>query len=264
MISRLPVLPRRRRSGPYRRRPYRRAKLGQFVIAAHEAGQPACRRDLHRPARRAGPRNRVHIDHPLQAANRPPAKRHCLDITRDQPDGIGGCENGTGLGHLLHAGGQVCRLPHRRVVHLEIAADGPDHHLAGVQAYPDLRLDPVQPAKAFGVPLDGLLHPERGIARPHRVIFVGQRSAEERHDPVSHDLVDGALVEVDGLHHAFEHRVDELARFFGITIGQELQRSLEVGEEHGHSFALAFERALRRQDLFGEMLWRVGVWGDGE
>jgi hypothetical protein len=34
------------------------------------------------------------------------------------------------------------------------------------------------------------LHPERRIAGPHSVILMGERRAEESHDPVAHDVVD--------------------------------------------------------------------------
>ena len=39
--------------------------------------------------------------------------------------------------HLLHAGGQVGRLPDRRAIHAQIGADGADHHLAGVEPHAD-------------------------------------------------------------------------------------------------------------------------------
>ena len=76
------------------------------------------------------------------------------------------------------------------------------------------------------------------------MILVGQRRAEQRHDAVAHDLVDGALVAVDGLHHAFEDGIEELARLLGVAVGEQLHRALEVGEEHGDLLALAFESAL--------------------
>ena len=95
------------------------------------------------------------------------------------------------------------------------------------------------------------------------MVLVGQRRAEQRHDPVAHHLVHGALVAVDGLHHALEDRVEELARLLGIAVGQQLHRALEVGEEHGDLLALAFQRGLRGQDLLGEVLGRVGL-GRGE
>ena len=116
---------------------------------------------------------------------------------------------------------------------------------------------PCSPPHALGVPLHRLLHPQRRIARAHRVILVGERRAEERHDPVAHDLVHGALVAVHRLHHVLEHRVEELARLLGVAVGQQLHRALEVGEEHRDLLALAFQRGLRVEDSLGEVLGSV-------
>jgi hypothetical protein len=88
---------------------------------------------------------------------------------------------------------------------------------------------------------------------------MGHRRAEQRHDPVAHDLVDRALVAVDGLHHPLEHRVQELGGLLGVPVGQQLHRPLEVGEEEGDLLALAFEGALGSEDLLGEMFRGVGV-----
>jgi len=49
---------------------------------------------------------------------------------------------------------------------------------------------------------------------------------------------------VNGLPHPFEHRVKELPRLLWVTIGQELQRALQIGEQHGDLLALTFERPL--------------------
>jgi hypothetical protein len=56
---------------------------------------------------------------------------------------------------------------------------------------------------------------------------------------------------MDRLHHAFEHGVEELPRFLGVPVGQQLHRALQVGEEHGHLLALAFEGGLGGEDLLG-------------
>jgi class 3 adenylate cyclase len=45
------------------------------------------------------------------------------------------------------------------------------------------------------------------------------KGPEERHDPVAHHLVDGALVTMDRFHHMLEDRIEKLARLFGITVG---------------------------------------------
>ena len=89
------------------------------------------------------------------------------------------------------------------------------------------------------------------------MVLVGERRAEERHDPVAHHLVDGALVAVDGLHHVLEDGVEELARLLGIAVGEQLHRALEVGEEHGDLLALALQGGLGGEDLLGEVLGGV-------
>jgi hypothetical protein len=50
---------------------------------------------------------------------------------------------------------------------------------------------------------------------------------------------------VDGLHHPFEDGIEELARLLGIAVSEQLHGALEVGEEHRHLLALAFESGLR-------------------
>ena len=93
------------------------------------------------------------------------------------------------------------RLSDRRVVHVEIAADGTDHHLAGVQPHSNRQRDPGRAAHFLGMPLHRLLHPERGVAGPDGMVLVGHWRAEEGHDAVPHHLVYRALIAVDGLHH---------------------------------------------------------------
>jgi hypothetical protein len=151
------------------------------------------------------------------------------------------------------------RLTDRGVVHVKVAADGTDHHLSRVQPNSDCKWHPGRAAYVSCIPLHRLLHPERRIARPHRVVLVGEGRAEERHDAVAHYLVDSALVAMDGLHHQLEHGVEELARLLGVAVGEQLHRPFEVGEEHSHLLALAFEGGLRGEDLLGEMLRGVGL-----
>ena len=89
------------------------------------------------------------------------------------------------------------------------------------------------------------------------MILVGDRRAEEGHDPVAHDPVHGALVAVDRLNHAFEHRVEELLRVLGVAVSKQLHRTLDVGEQHGDLLALALEGCPGGQDLVGKVLRRV-------
>src|SRR5712691_9655494 len=68
-------------------------------------------------------------------------------------------------------------------------------------------------------------------------------------------------VAVHRLHHVVEHRVEDLPGFFGIAVGQELHRALEIREEDRHVLPFTFERALGGEDLLGEMFRRVSVGG---
>src|SRR5262252_9306664 len=146
------------------------------------------------------------------------------------------------------------------VVHAEIAADGSDDDIAGVESDPDLDTCPVGVTRFFRVLLDRFLHAQRRVAGAHGMVLVGDGRAEERHDAIPHDLVHGAFKAVDRVHHALEHGVEDLPRLLGIAVGEELHRALEVGEEDGHLFALAFEGALGCEDLLRQMLRRVRLW----
>ena len=58
-----------------------------------------------------------------------------------------------------------------------------------------------------------------------------------------------------------EDRVEELARLLGIAVGQELHRAFEVGEKDGDLLALAFQGGPGGEDLLGQVLRRVHLWG---
>ena len=51
------------------------------------------------------------------------------------------------------------------------------------------------------------------------MILVSHRRAEQRHDAVTHDLVDRALVAMNGLHHALEHGIENQARLLRVALG---------------------------------------------
>jgi hypothetical protein len=136
----------------------------------------------------------------------------------------------------------------------EIAPDGANHDFSRVQADADLDRDPLRPAHTLRVAFDRVLHTERRIAGARRVILMGQRRAEERHDAIAHDLIHRTLEAVDRLHHVLENRIEELPRLLRVTVREELHRALEIGEEYGHLLALALERGLRGEDLLGTVL----------
>ena len=93
------------------------------------------------------------------------------------------------------------------------------------------------------------------------MIFMRKRRTEERHDAVAHDLIDGSFVAMHSFHHVLDHRIKKFPRFLRIAVGEQLHRSFHVGEQYRDLLALAFERALGGEDLFGEMFRSVGLGG---
>jgi hypothetical protein len=202
----------------------------------------------------ARPDHLVDVDGRLQPLDRHRAEGLHLDVAFGQPERIPGEPDGAGRGELLHPSGQVRRLAHGGVVHAEVTADGAHHDLTRVQTHPDLHLDAVRVSHLLGVAPHRGLHVVGRVARPHGVVLVGERRAKQRHDPVAHDLVHGALVAMHSLHHAFEDGVEELARLLGVAVGQELHRALEVREQYRDLLPLPFQGALRGQGLLGEVV----------
>jgi hypothetical protein len=146
---------------------------------------------------------------------------------------------------------------------VQVVVDGPDHHLARVQADPDLHLDPVPAADVRRVAADRLLHGQGRVTGAHGVVLMGDRGPKQRHDAVAHDLVDGALIAVHGVHQALQDRIEELSGLLRVTVGQELHGALQVREQHGHLLALAFQGSLRLEDLLGQVAGSVRLRRSG-
>ena len=100
---------------------------------------------------------------------------------------------------------------------------------------------------------------ERGVDGPARVVLVGDGRPEERHDAVTEELVDRALVAVHLGQHEIEGPAHEPMDFLGVEAGREGREPGDVHEEHRHLLALALERAGGGEDLLGQVLRRVGA-----
>ena len=108
---------------------------------------------------------------------------------------------------------------------------------------------PVGPLDFGGILLHRGLHGQGGVARPHRVVFMGQGCPKQRHDAITHNLIDRALVAMHRRHHAFQDGIKELPSLFRVAIRQQLHGAFEVGKQHGDLLALAF-RGIREVRIF--------------
>jgi hypothetical protein len=159
---------------------------------------------------------------------------------------------------LLHARRQDRGQADGGVVHVQVVANRPHHHLSSVEANAHLYRQAVCAAHLFRIAAQGVLHGQRRITRPHGVIFVGQRRPEQRHNAVAQHLVHRPLIAVYRLHHGVQGRVQDGPGLFRVEVADQLRRAREVGKQHCDLLALPFQGAFGRQDLLGKIGGRVG------
>jgi hypothetical protein len=147
----------------------------------------------------------------------------------------------TTLGDLLHPRRQVGRVPERSVVHPQIVADLPDHHLSRVEAHSHREADPLADAQLIRVATQRIAKVKSGLTSSLRVVFVRNWCAEECHDAVTAILVDRTLEAVNAFGQDLEEVNHDAVPFLGVEFGGQLRRALHVGKQNCHLLALALE-----------------------
>ena len=92
------------------------------------------------------------------------------------------------------------------------------------------------------------------------MVFVRDRRTEQRHDAVAGELVDEALEALDTVREDLKKAVHDPRPLFRVHLFRHLHRALDVGEQHRHLLAFAFEGGTRGQDLVGQVFRGVRVW----
>ena len=90
------------------------------------------------------------------------------------------------------------------------------------------------------------------------MVFMRQRGPKQRHDAVPQHLVHGAFVAVHSVHHNLQGRVQKPPRFFRVETLDQLRRTFQVGKHDGNLLALPFQGTARGENLFGQILGRIG------
>src|SRR5207247_4317821 len=111
-------------------------------------------------------------------------------------------------GGPLHALCEAHRVALRRVVHAQVVPDRADHHLPRIEPHADREVESLGAAELAAVAPERFAEMQRRMAGALGVILVRDWRAEERHDPVAGELVDGALEAVDTLREDAEEAVE--------------------------------------------------------
>ncbi len=107
----------------------RAAELFQLGIAADQPRQPPSGAHLQSVSRRASLRHFINVDGIGESLHLQGAEALHADVAFRQPEGIGRCQHGAGICHLLHPSRQVHGRPHDCVVRVEVVTDVTDNNL---------------------------------------------------------------------------------------------------------------------------------------
>ena len=142
----------------------------------------------------------------------------------------------------LQARGGVDGVAGHRVGGVGGRADPARHDRAGVD--PDVQRErpPHPPLPAEIERAHPLAHQEGGAQAALGIVLVRARGAEDRHDRVTHELLDEALVALDRRGHLAEEIALDGAHVLGVESFAERGEPGQVREEHGDRAAVALGR----------------------
>ncbi len=174
-----------------------------------------------------------------------------LDLAMDQPPRRLADQDRARLGDLLQAGRQVRGVAHGGVVGAEVVANAADHDPAGIETHPDLELDAVALAQLGVLVADRLLETQGRQDGAAGVVLVRDRRAEQGHEAVAQELVDGPLVAVDRPQGELEEPVDQEMHDLRSEPLRQPSGPDHVAEDDGDLLALPFQGDPGLQDLLG-------------
>src|SRR5215469_4370677 len=150
----------------------------------------------------------------------------------------------------------------RRILAMLVArADGAHDDLAGVESdtYFDRQITGF--AEARRIPAHLALHSKRSVKSAMGVVLASDRGSKEGENAIARRLHDVALVVMDRVDHETQGRIYERPRLLRIELLHQIHGALDVGEQCGHSLALALER-FRRGSLRSHTNLRL--WSRGQ
>ena len=225
----------------------------QLMVPSDKPAQPTRRSRLQAPADSRDPDQLEHLHGLCQALDGDRSQGVHPYQPFHQPQRRGRQQDAARGGELFHAGRQVRRLAHSRVIHVQIIANGAHHHLTRVEPDTHLHRQSLRAPHLLSIALHGRLHGERGIAGPCGVILMRHGRPKQGHNAIAQHLVHGAFVAVHGLHHQVQGRVEEVSGRFRVEAGNQLRRAFDIGKQHRDLLALAFQGSAGSEDFLREM-----------
>jgi hypothetical protein len=134
-------------------------------------------------------------------------------------------------------------MPQRGGVELQIVTHPDDDRLSRVETDPHVEVHAVRAAQLVGVGADVPGHVPGRVAGAAGVVLEGEGSAEEGHDPVTGELVDGTAEAANPVGEDVDEAVDDPRPGLDIEVLLQLHRALNVGEQDGELLAFPLRLA---------------------
>ena len=209
-----------------------------LLLAADEAGEAALAGEVEAGARLADPGQLEDLHRPARALDLELAEVVEVEVAAGQLGGALGQVGLARLGQRLHPLGQADGVADRGVGGAAAPADRPGDDLAGVDPDPGREVEPLRAPQLGRVLGDVVEHLQGGVAGAPGVVLVGDRGAEDGHDPVAGELVDGALEAGHGLGQHREEALHDLAPLLRVLLLGQVHRAADVGEQDRDLLAL--------------------------
>jgi len=179
----------------------------RFLEAVPEGGQLTLTRDEDRqtpfgldvePAPRLAGRHDLPRRRRLRLALQAelPERAHVKETSGQTVSRLGD-HNRARLRHLLEARGDVRRVADGRVIHPKVVPDAADDDQPSVEPLTYLEVYAAPAQGVLPITCERPLDAECGENRAPCVVLMGDRRAEQRHDPVAEELIDRPLVAMD-------------------------------------------------------------------
>ena len=219
----------------------RALQRAQLLFAADQAGQAAFAGDVEGPEGFADRLELEDLDI-AGALDLAPHRLSELEVALSERRARRAEADLAGPGELLHPLREPDRMTDRGIGHVAALADRADDDLTRIHADPHGEIEAGRFAQLIAEPGQLTSHLQGREACPARVVLVRERGAEDRHDAVAGELVDGTLEGVHADREKLEAAVHYRAPLLGIDPLGELHRVGDIGEQDRYLLALTLDR----------------------
>ena len=162
-------------------------------------------------------------------------------------------------GNIGQPRGQINRIADDGILLATTRTDAARNHHAGVDADMQGQIGSVNTVELT----QNGLHIKRRMQCPHRIIFVGDGCAKQRHHRIADKFIHRAAILLNNRHKLIEARIDDALHLLGISLFNNRGKADQIGKHNRDAATLARRqnRAMQRKTTVQAKMGNVGVGG---